>query len=119
MICNKCDKDVGELITDYGVCEKCWDAMDDQQKREQAFKATVAVKREQNILKDRMDNLKLYWEQEVEGGLGKLVVLEETGNGVRFAMRKGGVSKAKLKELGVSTDILDQATATYKGFEIF
>jgi hypothetical protein len=89
----------------------------------QKFAETVEIKRQLSILRERDKDMKAYWEgvakAELPDGRGRLTVMPETGNGVAFSVKRSGVSKTRLKELGVSDEVIAQAETTYVGWELF
>jgi|SRR3990172_13439621 len=57
--------------------------------------------------------------EETKENLGKLVILEDLGSGVVFKEQKSSISKTKLLELGVSEEIIEQATGCYIAMDVF
>jgi hypothetical protein len=87
------------------------------------FAETVDVKRQMTMLREKEKDLAAYWKglaaAELPDGRGRIMVLPDTKNGMSFAVKKSGVSKTKLRELGVSEEILAKAEGTYVGWELF
>lgn len=101
--------------------------MDEAKKAEAQVKFGRAVELKRRMYEDgkEMKEIKAFFEdiaaEELKEtqGIGEIIILDETGNGVRFKPKKSSVSKTALRELGVDDDIIDEATSEYIAFELF
>lgn len=89
------------------------------------FLKAVELKNKIRELQDQFKECKEYFEaladKELDGGIGKLEIIEidGKGRGLKFSERKSSISKTKLKEQGVSETIIEQATGRYRQMDIY
>lgn len=52
-------------------------------------------------------------------GLGRLIIIEDSMNGLVFSTKKGQPSVTKLKELGLTKEQIDSTKGSYVAMEVF
>lgn len=87
------------------------------------FAELVQTRQKMGSLRERDKEISSHFkklaDEKLDQGLGKLVILPDTGNGIRFKLEKGGLTKKALVDAGVDKELVDSCVSVSKRMSVF